>query len=329
MLRFGLLGCGKHGERYLRHLAHDVPGACAVALYRRDRAAAEQLAQKYDLAMAASPTELVSRVDVDAILITTPPGAHLEDLRVALQSGKAILIEKPILAQASQIAAARALLAQHPKARLMVAHTLRFSPILGAAKRMLPEIGAIHRIRAAQRLEPSRLAWQRDAAVAGGGSVTLTGVHLFDLLRWFVGRTPDAVQCRLLRLGGHPLENCFDACFEFEAEAILAATEVSKFAAVRSGTLECVGEAGQLWVDYLHGTLHLQRERTTRLLEQTGDVPTLPETLRAFLRYVLEESPNPLPAAAGFATLEMAAACYDAHAQGQRVRIATNSGEDA
>jgi predicted dehydrogenase len=206
----------------------------------------------------------------------------------------------------------------------MVAHTLRFAPILDAARRRLPEIGPLHRVRVAQRLEPSPLAWQRDPAVAGGGSITLTGIHLFDLLRWFVGRTPDAVQCRLLRLGGHPLENCFDACFEFEAEAILAATEVSKFASLRDCKLELIGETGALWVDYRSGSLHLQRDRRLRLLEESGDVPTLPETLRAFLRFARGERANPVPAEVGFAALEMAAACYDAHAQGRRVRIASS-----
>lgn len=326
MIRFGLLGCGLHGERYLRHLRRDVPGARASALYRRDEVAAARLAAAYGIEACASAEQLVGRSDVDAILITTPPGTHLHDLSLALASGKPILIEKPIVARAAEIPAARELLRRHAKLPLMVAQTLRFSPILARAHSSLERIGRLHRIRVAQRLEPSPLSWQRDPAIAGGGSITLTGVHLFDLLRWFVGRTPDAVQCRLLRLGGHPLENCFDACFEYEAEDILAATEVSKFSQSRSCQLELIGEAGQLWVDYLAGSLHLQRGRTLELLEQTGDVPTLPEMLRAFVRLLREEAPNPVTAEDGFATLDMAAACYLSQQQGGRVRIETSSG---
>jgi predicted dehydrogenase len=91
--------------------------------------------------------------------------------------------------------------------------------------------------------------------------------------------------------------------------------------------LELIGETGALWVDYRNGSLHLQRDRRIRLIEESGDVPTLPETLRSFLRFVRGESPNPVPASTGFAALEMAAACYDAHAQGRRVRIASSSEE--
>ena len=44
VFRIGVIGAGSHGARYLRHALADVPGMTATTLYRRDQAAASDLA---------------------------------------------------------------------------------------------------------------------------------------------------------------------------------------------------------------------------------------------------------------------------------------------
>ncbi len=110
--------------------------------------------------------------------------------------------------------------------------------------------------------------------------MTLTGVHLFDNLRWFVGRSPDAVSARVLAVDGFPTSNLFDACFEYELEPILCATEVSKFSDTRSCVMELVGTKGQLIVDYQHGWIDRLVGSRLERVESPGNPPTLPETLR-------------------------------------------------
>ena len=46
----GLIGAGKHGVRYARHIVDDVPGARLVALCRRDRAEGERAAAAFGCA---------------------------------------------------------------------------------------------------------------------------------------------------------------------------------------------------------------------------------------------------------------------------------------
>ncbi len=50
-LRLGLVGAGKHGLRYARHIVEDVPEAQLVALCRRDRTEGERAAAAYRLRM--------------------------------------------------------------------------------------------------------------------------------------------------------------------------------------------------------------------------------------------------------------------------------------
>ena len=319
-LRFGILGCGSHGSRYLRHLAQgDVPGAEPVALWRRDAGAAADLAARLGVQATPDWQALIADPRVDALVVATPPGAHPEAILAAARAGKPVLTEKPLAAtyrDALDLAAALP-----DGARVMVAQTLRFTPALVAARERLPELGELYRIRIAQRLEPSPLAWQRDRAQAGGGSVTLTGVHGFDLLRWLIGATPDRVSAITRTLLGHPFENLFEARFEYADRPLLATCEVSKFSQSRSALLELIGTRGQLWVDWLAGRVEWLAGRERVTLAEPGDVPTIPLALDAFCRWVRDGGPCPVPLAAGIATLRMADACYRSAASGEIVAV--------
>jgi predicted dehydrogenase len=322
-VRFGIVGCGRHGERYLRHLARgDVEGASAVAIWRRDRSAAAELAARYRVRAQDDWAELCADPGVDAVIVTTPPGAHAGPIRAAAAAGKPVLTEKPLTAT---FAEALALSSDLPTgARVMVAQTLRFAPALRDARARLPDLGEIHRIRIAQRLEPNAIAWQRDRALAGGGSVTLTGVHVFDLLRWFAGGTPDRVSALTRTLLDHPFENLFEARFEYLDRPLLASCEVCKFSPSRSARLELVGTRGQLWVDYLAGRVEWLDGSGRRLIADHGDRPTIPPTLDAFRRWVLDGTACPVPITEGIETLRMADACYRSAAAGRTVSVSAD-----
>jgi len=149
----------------------------------------------------------------------------------------------------------------------------------------------------------------------------LTGVHLFDLVRWFVGRTPDDVRATIRNVGGTRLENHFDACFGFDDGPLLAATEVSKFTASRSAQLEIVGTEGQFDVDYIEGVVRWRRGGIVDTLVEVPGAMTLPLTLIAFVQWMRGQIENPVPLIDGAETLRMAEACYRSHDRGSVVRL--------
>jgi predicted dehydrogenase len=315
LTRFGILGCGSHGTRYLAHLAGgDVPGAQAVGLWRRDARAAADLAGRYGVRALEGWEALIADPEVDALVVATPPGLHPEAILAAALAGKPVLAEKPLaasLVQALELAAALP-----TDARVMVAQTLRWSPVLVETRARLAELGEIHRLRLAQRLEPNALPWQRDRRLAGGGALTLTGVHGFDLVRWLLGATPALVSARALPLLDHPFESLFEARFEYRDPPLLASCEVSKHSASRSALLELVGTRGQLWADYQAGRLELLQGRDRRIVAEPGDRPTIPPTLSAFCRWVELGGQCPVPIEDGIETLRMADACCRSSALG-------------
>lgn len=315
--RIGVIGAGTHGARYLRHAARDVPGMAAGALCRRNRDAAHKLAAELGARPFTEAAELVASPAVDGVIVCTPPSSHFPLARLVLEAGKPLLLEKPLtgtLAEAEQLAP---LAAATP---VMVAHTLRWNPVIRKAKGLWPQLGRVHLVRLAQRLAPTTLTWQRNLAETVGGSVLLTGVHIFDLARHLTGREIVAVDSRQDRILNPVVEDFFLARARLD-DGCRVSLEVSKYTNSRACWLEAVGEHGQLFADYLQGGLVLRQDTEETHFEVTARVPTLPLVLQDWLRSVQQETPPPVGLSDGLATMRVVDACYRSAAAGGEVLL--------
>ena len=72
-LRIGLIGAGKHGSRYAKHIVEDLQQARLVALCRRNREYGEQLAAAYRCTYYSDFQELIADSSVEAIIVVVPP----------------------------------------------------------------------------------------------------------------------------------------------------------------------------------------------------------------------------------------------------------------
>src|SRR5512140_643301 len=95
-LRLGIVGAGKHGSRYAAHAARDVDGIELVAVCRRDRASGEALASQLGCAFEADAVALLRRRDIDAVVLVTVPRLLPEFVSVAIETGKRLIVEKPV-----------------------------------------------------------------------------------------------------------------------------------------------------------------------------------------------------------------------------------------
>jgi predicted dehydrogenase len=305
----GLVGAGQHGIRYARHLVRDVEEARLVALCRRDRTQGQAQASELGCDYVASVAELVSRPDIDAVAIVTPPAAHLEAALAALGAGKAVLIEKPMTATVQEAEELRLAVARSNRP-LMVAHTLRYNVVLRALRAQLSALGRVIQVRMSQRLEPSSLSWQREHQAVGRGSILLTGVHLFDAVRWIFQDEVAEVFCRARRVLNPAQEDFFAASVVLARSGIHADLEVSKYTQSRSCRIEVVGERGQFLGDYWNHRLMLVDGREERFEPLPPELLTVEETLRDFCRHLLAGKAMPITVEDGLRTLEISEACY-------------------
>ena len=202
----------------------------------------------------------------------------------------------------------------------MVAHTLRFNSVVRAVREELATLGTLHQVCLSQRFEPSPLAWIDDPRLSGGGNILHTGVHSFDLLRFFAGADPSSVIARTRRLVTRHTEDSFVASFSFPTP-LLGSVNGSRATAGRSGTIEIAGEHGQIHADHVHGWGVRLRGTRSEPLIVAPPVPTVRETLHAFARAIRDGEPPPITLTDGLWAVSMAEACYRSASSNREAEI--------
>src|SRR3954447_13789279 len=186
-VRVGVVGSGFMGRTWAEVAAHQATGTSLAAVTGGTRAAA--LASDFGVPLEPDLGALLARDDIDAVVLATPPGVHLEQTLAAAAAGKHLLVEKPMAQSAAEcaemVAACRA-----AGVRLAVVSQHRFRDAPVAAKRLIDE-GAIGQVRMIQLtgaevgwwdLEARGDTWKLDPAQQT--AYALWAAHACDLLRW-------------------------------------------------------------------------------------------------------------------------------------------------
>jgi predicted dehydrogenase len=309
MLGIGLIGVGKHGSRYARHIVEDLKDATLVAVCRRNRAEGKQFAAAYRCAFYDDYRDLLANPHVDAVAVAVPPILHPAIVEAACRAGKPLLIEKPL---ATSLRAARhiASLVSASGVRAMVAHTLRFNSTVQTVKAHLPEVGPLHAIYLSQRFEPSPPDSLDRRAESGGGIVLHTGVHSFDLLRFLTGCEVTRVWCRTVQIVTRETEDSFVMTCQLSNPSVVATVAGSRAMGGRVGLFDLAGDRGHLLADHVHGFVHLVRGTERLALPVPSPVPTVRETLGAFIRAMREGTPFPISIDDGLRAVAMVDAAY-------------------
>ena len=326
-IRFGLIGLGIHGQRYARHIMQDINGAELYAVCRQDPAQGEAFARAHNVRYYREYLDLLSDPQVDAVVVVTPPALHERICTTAVLAGKPVLVEKPLAHNTREGINIVEAVARSGTV-LMVSQTLRFNSVVRTLEHHLDELGPIHTISINQRLEPSEREWSDNFAAAGGGVILHTGVHIFDLVRFFSGDEVRRVYCETDRIMYEELEDSFVATLRLRKSKIRCVVDAARYTEGRSGRIELVGERGQLVGDHVHGYGLLIRGRQPVPLDVPAAVNTVEESLKAFVQTLLHDEEPPITAVDGLLTLEIAEACYHSASSGASVELESHDEED-
>src|SRR5712675_1533484 len=95
-VRFAVVGCGNIGSRHMAILAAQA-GATLAGFCDIDPAKREKYAAMYeDTPVYATVDELLNRCDASVINVCTPHYLHAEHTLKAVDSGRHVLVEKPM-----------------------------------------------------------------------------------------------------------------------------------------------------------------------------------------------------------------------------------------
>jgi len=139
-----VVGTGHMGRHHVR-VYHEMPETQLVGIVDLDLKRAQELADTYQTQAYDSIEPLLGKVQ--AVSVAVPTMAHLQVARPFIETGAAVLIEKP-LAPDSETGRLLHRLAREHNALLQVGHTERFNPVVPALHRMevAPKFIETHRI---------------------------------------------------------------------------------------------------------------------------------------------------------------------------------------
>ncbi len=157
MIRVGVSGAGAWGQNLLRNVA-----GCAstklVAICDPDADARRRAEERYPGSRVhASFDRMIDYGAMDAVVLASPPTAHFEQARRAIEAGLHVLVEKPMCTTSGEARALVALARERGQV-LMAGHTFLYSNLVHEVKRRIDsgELGNVLYIHS-QRLNLGRV----------------------------------------------------------------------------------------------------------------------------------------------------------------------------
>jgi predicted dehydrogenase len=172
-IKIAVIGYGVMGKNHCR-VINKHPDAVLVAVCDTLR----PVIFDYDCPFFNTPTQLLEELEIDVVIIATPPHTHLELAQIFIQSKIPLLIEKPLTSNVEDASYLISILDNNSK--VCVGHLERFNPVILALMENLKnrEIYSFHLTRIGPF--PPR--------IADVGVLIDLGVHDVDLIRFLSKR---------------------------------------------------------------------------------------------------------------------------------------------
>ena len=266
-VRFALLGTGVVADFHRQAIrANAAVGAELAAVAHYDPAQFDRLAAHFGVP-CLSEEDVLRRDGVDAVVLCTPSGQHAEQAVRAARAGKHVLVEKPMalsLEDADRMIEA----CEEADVRLGVVFQRRTEATFREVRAAIEE-GALGQLTLGLITLPyvrdaayyASADWRGTWALDGGGVLMNQGIHLVDLLVWFLG-DPEAVKAQAETLQ-----------HQIEVEDTLAATlklTSGALATITATTTAAPGFPHRIEVYGTEGGIQIEGEAVTRWTSVEG-----------------------------------------------------------
>ena len=304
-LNWAIIGLGRFGKTHAR-VIQGLPEINLVAACGRDPQRLQQHAQEVGIETTTTDyCQLLDRDDIDVVSITTHWQEHFEITLAALASGKQVVLEKPMAAttdQCQQVLQAAA----SSTGQLLVGHICRFDPRITLAREAIQagRIGKIVSMHAKRNLPkaPGSLRLDKVSPLMGDG------IHDADLMMWMLGRAPERIYAKNVRVHDFHYPDLGWAVLEFGSNPAMPETIgivetvwclPATTPTVIDAKMEIIGSEGKLLIDCSHTGLEIldtsgpQQIDTTFWPVQSGlGVGILRYELEHFAHCIRENKPS-------------------------------------
>lgn len=321
-IRMGFIGCGGnasgHVKRTVETLKADVE---VVALNDTSQGSLDRLFERVPdvkgLPAFSDYREMLKKVEMDAVEISTPHTLHFEQIMASLDAGLHVLTEKPMVCTVDHARQAIAR-AETVKKVLMVSYQRHFGASFRFIRNMIKtgELGEIQFVSALQDqnwLRGTRGAWRQVLALSGGGQLNDSGSHLLDIILWMTDLKVDEVSAFMEY---------------FDSEVDINSTLSLKFTNGALGNLSIVGNGPRgMWEDITiwgsrgavysrNGKITCQFEGGQEAFEPQGLPTRFGSPDRNFVDAVLGRDEVQVPPVCGLRVIELTEAAWASARQG-------------
>lgn len=187
-IRVCLIGAGRAGQVHANSLVHHIPDGELVALIDGDAAVLQKVGEKFGVSRRfSSLEEAFTRVEFDAVIVSTPTFTHQTLAILAASSGKHVFCEKPMglnLRECDEMIGA----AERNGIVLQIGFMRRFDPEFEAAAARIEagEIGRPILVKSLTHGPGLPPPWARDLRTSNGMLAEVNS-HDWDTTRWLAG----------------------------------------------------------------------------------------------------------------------------------------------
>lgn len=276
LVRTGLIGYGAWGRHHARAIAAVPEAALAAICARSPENAAAARADHPRATIYHDYRDMLDRESLDLCDVVLPSHLHYDVSRAVLESGRHLLLEKPMTLD---VARCRDLI-ELARARgrvLAIGHELRLSSLWGRVKTLIdagaigdPLYALIELWRRPYR--PGADGWRYDIRRVGSW-ILEEPIHFFDLARWYLSAAgePRSVYARAngKRVDHPELHDNFSAIVDFP-QGRYAVISQTLAAWEHHQTAKLTGTHGAIWASW-SGAMDRTFEPTFMLKLQSGD----------------------------------------------------------
>ncbi|WP_027487458.1 Gfo/Idh/MocA family protein [Allorhizobium undicola] len=338
IMKVALVGLGIGQAHFERGYAQNRDIFEVAVLCDLNRRRLAECAERFGIARTTTSfEEVLAMEDIDVIDIVTPPMEHREMILKALERGKHVICEKPLVGSLADLDIVQAA-EQRSSARLMPIYQYRFGDGVQKVKRII-EAGLagkpyIATVETHWRREADYYAvdWRGKWATELGGVLMTHAIHQHDMLTFLMGSVARLFGRTATRVNAIEVEDCVSASLVMQNGALVTL----------SATLGCTEEISRVRLCFENVTFESNHEAYNPGQDPWRILPASPETgekiaalladwqpignryigqFRAFHAAVQSGAPLPVTTEDARRSLELVTAFYHSSHSGEDVEL--------
>jgi predicted dehydrogenase len=250
----GIIGCGNISGVHAKAISQTAKGQL-ISAHTRTEPTLEAFCDHHNIAGYLSCEKFLANPNLDIVVICTPTGTHLDYGILAAQTGKHLIVEKPIEITVDR---GQALIKTCRKnnVKLAVIYQNRFIDGVINMKKFLEEGGVGQPIMSRASVKWFRSqgyyddsSWRGTFALDGGGAVINQSIHTLDLYQWLMGPVKSVTAIKGGLTHEIEVEDNAIACFHFDNGAIGVFEASTSIVPPQDWKIEINGSSGTAFLE--------------------------------------------------------------------------------